>query len=535
MSRWLYSTDARDIGILYLILSGFSGMLGTMMSLLIRLQLMDINQSAVLHMPNQVYNNIITVHALLMIFYLIMPALFGAFGNLFLPNLIGAIDMAFPRLNNVSFWLLNSSLILAVSSMILGEGLGTGWTFYPPLSGILYHSTISVDLGIFALHLAGISSMLGSINYVVTVLLLRAPGIDLVSLNLYVWSLVITAVLLILALPVLAGNLILPALKLAICWEHLIYLSQSAGNLYYLNDLGILRDYTPTLICLSTSFPIFISSKNMLGSYLAGLIEGDGTIIVPKTERSNKGKLNYPSIQIVFHAKDFPLALMIQKIFKYGSISKKKGSNAYILTINNKEGIILLINLINGYMRTPKINRLYLLIDWANNHYNVNIIKLNLDTSPLDSNAWFSGFIDADGHFSIRTTKNEKNTKIECKFELTQSKLNKFNEDTEGDQSFLLEIANFLESDVKLIRSDKEYRIRTLNLKSNLILVNYLTKYSLYSSKYNDYLDWLKVLEYFKLSKKVSLYYDDIIKIKQNMNNNRTIFIWDHLNNFYSI
>lgn len=207
MIRWFYSTDARDIGILYLILSALSGMLGSMMSLLIRLQLMDINQSSVLNLPNQMYNVIITLHGLLMIFYLIMPSLFGAFGNLFLPNLIGAIDMAFPRLNNVSFWLLFSSLVLAASSMFIGEGMGTGWTVYPPLSGILYHSSSSVDLGIFALHLAGISSMLGSINYVTTVILFRAPGIKYTDLNLYVWSLIITALLLILALPVLAGGI----------------------------------------------------------------------------------------------------------------------------------------------------------------------------------------------------------------------------------------------------------------------------------------------------------------------------------------
>lgn len=207
MFRWLYSTDARDIGILYLILSGFSGILGSMMSLIIRLQLMDIEQSEILNLSNQVYNNVVTIHALLMIFYLIMPALFGAFGNLFLPNLIGSIDMAFPRLNNVSFWLLASSLILALSSLIVGEGLGTGWTLYPPLSGILYHSSLSVDLGILSLHLAGISSMLGSINYIVTTLILKAPGIDFIKLNLYVWSLIITALLLILALPVLAGGI----------------------------------------------------------------------------------------------------------------------------------------------------------------------------------------------------------------------------------------------------------------------------------------------------------------------------------------
>jgi cytochrome c oxidase subunit 1 len=180
-------------------------MLGTMMSMLIRIQLMDINQQSVLGISYQIYNNIITVHAILMIFFLVMPAMFGGFGNIFLPILVGAIDMAFPRLNNVSFWLIFSSLILAISSLFIGEGLGTGWTIYPPLSGIMFHSTSSVDLGIFSLHLAGISSMLGSINFIVTAMNLRAPGISYYKLNLYVWSIIITAILLILTLPVLAG------------------------------------------------------------------------------------------------------------------------------------------------------------------------------------------------------------------------------------------------------------------------------------------------------------------------------------------
>ena len=184
----------------------------------------------------------------------------------------------------------------------------------------------------------------------------------------------VTAILLLLSLPVLAGKLILPALNSAICWElfHFFNLeTQSAGNLLDLNLMGILRDYTPELTVVNiTMVKQTINSTinkesnyNKFGSYLAGLIEGDGTIIVPKTDRSTKGKLNYPSIQIVFNLRDFPLGQLIQKELGFGSLSRKKGVNAYILSINNKEGIIKLVNLLNGYMRTPKINSLYNLID----------------------------------------------------------------------------------------------------------------------------------------------------------------------------
>lgn len=122
-------------------------------------------------------------------------------------------------------------------------------------------------------------------------------------------------------------------------------------------------------------------------SYLAGLIEGDGTIVVPKTERSPKGVLNYPSVQIAFHLKDLPLALMIQKVLGEGSLARKKGVNAYILTLNSYKGLILIISLLNGNMRTPKIESLYKLIDWLNNSKNTNFFKKPLNDSPLISNA----------------------------------------------------------------------------------------------------------------------------------------------------
>ena len=270
---------------------------------------------------------------------------------------------------------------------------------------------------------------------------------------------------------------------------------------------------------------------------------------MPKTIRNQKGKLLYPVVKITFVKKDAPLAIKIQEVINSGTLVYPKNTSYVNLLFQNLYSIQKIAMLLNGNMRTPKIEALHRLIDWLNAKDNTQIAKLGLDSSSLGDNPWLAGFIEADGSFHCGFDLNANGiaNRVRCYMTLSQKQLYKAELETglaKKDNSnfyYMKKIQEFLDvkivNEIKRIKQDyieEAYIVRTNKKSSCEILINYLKVYPLFSSKHQDFLDWSKAYHIKICHKHTTLEgTSELLSIKNSMNTKRTQFNWDSLNKFY--
>uniref|UniRef100_UPI0021821A27 LAGLIDADG endonuclease n=1 Tax=Gongronella sp. w5 TaxID=483437 RepID=UPI0021821A27 len=319
---------------------------------------------------------------------------------------------------------------------------------------------------------------------------------------------------------------------------------QNVKNNFMLNSQDITNSKFYSTNSKSSKLDIQEDFKSgQLGYYLAGLIEGDGSIIVPTKDRTLSGKKTHPVIRIVFTLHDLPLAEKLQQVLGCGFIQKPKKGNYYLFEIQNYDGLLTVVNLINGKFRTPKIEALNRLINWLNTQKNSSIEYSKLDTSNLNNNSWFAGFSDADSYFQVSLTHNKelntiKNIKSYYRLEIQQNyhgELDQYKDIMELISKFL---QTKLSSRQRLINNKEyfSYMVITSSFSTNFLVDDYFKKYPMYSSKYLDYLEWSKVL-HLRLNKQHLINKGALMCLdaKNNMNSKRTTWNWDHLNNFPTI